>query len=69
MSNKENDIINENKREKMLDEIKEEIADFHDADTECIAEALWKHACKKYHNAHMYIRKEDMTELIMENGQ
>ena len=42
--------------------------DFHDADTECIAESLLKHARKKYKYADKYICKEDMIELIMENG-
>ena len=67
MSNRENDIINENKRDKMLDELKEDSVNFQDADKEAIAETLWKHALKKYHNAHMYIFKEDMLMIINEN--
>ena len=56
-----NDILDE------LSELKEDSVNFQDADKEAIAETLWKHALKKYHNAHMYIFKEDMLMIINEN--
>ena len=51
----------------VFDELKEDSVNFQDADKEAIAETLWKHALKKYHNAHMYIFKEDMLMIINEN--
>ena len=69
MSDINNEAYEERIRNDILDELSELIPDFHDADTECIAESLLKHARKKYEYADKYICKEDMIELVMENGQ
>jgi len=63
MSDINHEAYEERIRNDILDELSELIPDFHDA------ESLLKHARKKYEYADKYICKEDMIELVMENGQ
>ena len=68
MSDLEFEARQEQVREDILDELYELVPDFLDADTESIANGLWKHANEKYDDIELYVSKEDIVELVMEYG-
>jgi len=68
MSDLEFEARQERIREDILDELYELVPDFLDADTESIANGLWKHANEKYDDIELYVSKEDIVELVMEYG-
>tara|TARA_R100001143_G_C3242112_1_gene79638 strand:+ start:51 stop:269 length:219 start_codon:yes stop_codon:yes gene_type:complete len=68
MSDINHEIHAEKVREDILDELYELVPDFLDADTESIANGLWKHANEKYDDIELYVSKEDIVELVMEYG-
>ena len=68
MSDLEFEARQEQVRDDMLDELYELVPDFLDADTESIANGLWKHANEKYDDIELYVSKEDIVELVIEYG-